>query len=154
MTTWMCICGLWNLMKMNFMWMQPWYQCAKVPPFHLDGVWPSSLRFTNNMGNHKLGNRIGPNTMVISIEKMHLEKGSHLEAFMFHHRWCPSKMSCNQIQHTIYLLYPILFCVVSFSRVFFFHVFSIFSCGYGYGWVFLLIGRLCFFISDWIIILL
>jgi hypothetical protein len=111
--------GCWSLGIMeHFPWMKPLYQCEKVPPFHLDGVWPSSSKFTNNMGN-KLVNKIGHNTMVTSIERTHFERGSHLVAFMFHSRWCPSRASCNQIQHTIYLHCSILFCIVLFLGAFF-----------------------------------
>ncbi len=78
--------------------------------FTLDGVWPSSSRFTRSMGNHKSTNKIGFNTMVISIERTCLERKSHLEAFMFHCRWHSSQASCNQVQRTIYL--PCPFCFV------------------------------------------
>ncbi len=121
-----------------------WCQCAKVPPFHLDGIWLSLLRFIGSMGNHKSINKIGFNTMVTTIEKK-----SHLEAFMFYHRWCPSRMSYNQVQHTIYLPCPILF-----SWDFFLNVFSIFSHGYGCGCIFLLFACLCFSISSWKFIIL
>jgi hypothetical protein len=132
-----------------------WCQCAKVPPNHLDGIWLSLLRFIGSMGNHKSINKIGLNTMVITIEKTCIQKRSHLEAFMFHHRWCPSRMSCNQVQHTIYLPCPILFCVILLLGCFFsFNVFSIFSHGYGCGCIFLLFVCLCFSISNWKFIIL
>ncbi len=150
LTTWVCICGLWNIMKLSssckrkskqrtypsqlaykhhcklfgcrnlgimdhFLSMQPLVPMCKGTTF---SPWWCLIIivkvYRSSMGNHKLANKIGFNTMVTSTERTHLERGSHFRAFMFHCKWCPSRMWCNQVQHTICLPWAILFYVILF----------------------------------------
>ncbi len=111
--------GCWNLGIMeHFLWMQPLVPMCKGIIFSPRWCLTIIVKvYRSSMGNHKSANKIGLNTMVTSIEKPHLERGSLFKAFMFHCKWCLSRVWCNQVQHTIYLPYPILFYVILFSRV-------------------------------------
>jgi hypothetical protein len=124
-----------------------------VSPFHLDGVWTSLSRFTYSISNHKLVNKNWLNTMAISVERTHFERGSCLEALMFHCRWHPQEHHAIKYNTQFTCTCPILLCVIFFEG-FFLNVFSVFTCGCGCGYVFLLNGCLCFFILGWIIIFL
>jgi hypothetical protein len=91
--------------------------------------------------------------MAISVERTHFERGSCLEALMFHCRWHPQEHHAIKYNTQFTCTCPILLCVIFFEG-FFLNVFSVFTCGCGCGYVFLLNGCLCFFILGWIIILL
>ncbi len=142
LTTWVCICGLWNIMKLSssckrktkqrtylsqlaykhhcklfgcwnlgimehFLWMEPLVPMCKGTIF--SPWWCLTIIvkvYRSSMGNHKLANKIGLNTMVTSIERTHLERGSH---FMFHCKWCPSRVWCNQYNTQFTYLIPFCF---------------------------------------------